>query len=112
MKPGYTISSVNTNKTVLEALHDIEKYLQDNHIYKWYSSTEQYTTDKAYQVANVNLQEGDVLEHGDAIMFANGYIATVNAAGAGASEYTVDTPVSLIGPTGATGPQGPQGPRG
>ena len=32
MKPGYTISSVNTNKTVLETLHDIEKYLQENHI--------------------------------------------------------------------------------
>ena len=130
---NYEISPLNSNKTILKTLKDIEKYLKENPLYKIYYIDTNYSNGVlVYDLDKVDTN--DTLSKNDIILFKNSYYAVVESVG--------DTSVTIInainakggtgpqgpqgiqgiqgpkgdtgaqGPTGATGPQGPQGPQG
>ena len=113
---NYTASPLDSNKTLLQAFHDIETYLKNNPIYKVYTANVNYTPGKSiYNVSDINVGDNTIAEH-DVIFFMNAYVGVVSMAGQ--SEIAVTNvedlrgPAGVIGPRGPAGATGPQGPAG
>ena len=107
---NYTASPLDSNKTLLQAFHDIETYLKNNPIYKVYTANIGYTQGtNTYMLSNINVGENTIAEN-DVIFFNNAYVGIVSAVGS--TEVTVNNVTDIKGPTGATGPQGPAGATG
>lgn len=107
---NYTASPLNSNKTLLQAFHDIENYLKNNPIYKVYTADIGYAPGtNTYMLSNINVGENTIAEN-DVIFFNNAYVGIVSAVGS--TEVTVNNVTDIKGPTGATGPQGPTGATG
>lgn len=107
---NYTASPLDSNKTLLQAFHDIETYLKNNPIYKVYTANIGYTPGtNTYSLSNINVGENNIAEN-DVIFFNNAYVGIVSAVGS--TEVTVNNVTDIKGPTGATGPQGPTGATG
>lgn len=107
---NYTPSSLDSNKTLLQEFHSIEKYLHDNPIYKVYAIDTDYVTGTSqYDVADI---DGDAsgLSQGDVIVFTNNYYAIVSAVGD--EVVAVKNPSSFKGDKGDDGAQGEQGEQG
>ena len=107
---NYTASPLDSNKTLLQAFHDIETYLKSNPIYKVYTANIGYTQGtNTYALSNINVGTNTIAEN-DVIFFNNAYVGIVSAVGS--TEVTVNNVTDIRGPAGATGPQGLVGPRG
>ena len=105
----YDISSLDSNKTILETLHRIEKYLKDNPIYKVYAINTPYVAGKQYNLTDLVASDSTLAE-GDVVFFTNNYYAFVSAVGS--EVFSVANASSFKGETGAQGAQGEQGKAG
>lgn len=107
---NYTASPLDSNKTLLQAFHDIETYLKNNPIYKVYTANIGYTPGtNTYALSNINVGTNTIAEN-DVIFFNNAYVGIVFAVGS--TEVTVNNVTDIRGPAGATGSQGPAGATG
>ena len=107
---NYTASPLDSNKTLLQAFHDIETYLKNNPIYKVYTANIGYTPGtNTYMLSNINVGENTIAEN-DVIYFNNAYIGIVSAVGS--TEVTVNNVTDIRGLPGSPGPQGPSGATG
>ncbi len=81
MPMNYNASAITDNKTLLEKLHEIEKHLEENPLYKVYYATTSYmvgttTYDKSFLLA----KDQDTIGEGDVVFFNNKYYALVLSA--------------------------------
>lgn len=77
----YRISSLDSNKTILEQLEDIKKYLTENPQYQvFYYNGNYVNTTNTYEVTNLVLN-ARTINKGDIVLFANSYYAVVDAIG-------------------------------
>ena len=98
---NYTASPLDSNKTLLQAFHDIETYLKNNPIYKVYTANIGYTPGtNTYTLSNINVGENTIGEN-DVIFFNNAYVGIVSAVGS--TEVTVKNVTDIRGPAGAPG---------
>lgn len=81
MAMGYTISSLDSNESILEKLNKIEKYLKDNPLCNLYVSKQTYPTGANYilysNILNSNIRP--LINNGDLILFKNGFVGMVTA---------------------------------
>ena len=81
MAIGYTISSLDSNESILEKLNKIEKYLRDNPLCNLYVSKQTYPTGANYilysNILNSNIRP--LINNGDLILFKNGFVGMVTA---------------------------------
>ena len=106
----YTPSALDSNETLLQALHRVEKYLKDNPIYKVYAVNASYVVGTSqYDLSDIVASESSLAE-GDVVFFDNNYYAYVFAVGS--EVFSVSNASSFKGATGSQGIQGPQGPAG
>lgn len=96
---SYDISSLDANKTILECLHDIQKYLKQNPIYKVYYANGSYVIGQAqYNLSLLGNNQGTIAE-GDVVFFNNNYYAKV--ASVGSTTFSVFPAVAIEGSGGA-----------
>lgn len=77
----YRISPLDSNKTILEQLEDIKKYLTENPQYQvFYYNGNYINTTNTYEVTNLVLN-ASTINKGDIVLFANSYYAVVDAIG-------------------------------
>ena len=77
----YRISPLDSNKTILEQLEDIKKYLTENFQYQvFYYNGNYINTTNTYEVTNLVLN-ARTINKGDIVLFANSYYAVVDAIG-------------------------------
>lgn len=101
---NYTASPLDSNKTLLQAFHDIETYLKNNPIYKVYTANIGYTPGtNTYMLRNINVGRNTIAEN-DVIFFNNAYVGIVSAIGS--TEVTVKNITDLRGPDGQGVPKG------
>lgn len=105
----YDPSSLDSNKTILETLHRIEKYLKDNPIYKVYAINTPYVAGEQYNISDLVASDSTLAE-GDVVFFTNNYYAFVSAVGS--EVFSVANASYFKGETGAQGAQGEQGEAG
>ena len=99
----YNPSSFNSNKTILQAIEELKKYLQENPCYKIYMYNDDYV-DGTYVYDKSGVDDPDSIEAYDVIFFTNSYYSKVESVGD--STITVWPAINF---TGAEGPQGPAG---
>ena len=99
----YNPSSFNSNKTILQAIEELKKYLQENPCYKIYMYNDNYV-DGTYVYDKSGVDDPDSIEAYDVIFFANSYYSKVESVGD--SAITVWPAINF---TGAEGPEGPAG---
>ena len=99
----YNPSSFNSNKTILQAIEELKKYLQENPCYKIYMYNDDYVVG-TYVYDKSGVDDPDSIEAYDVIFFANSYYSKVESVGD--STITVWPAINF---TGAEGPQGPAG---
>ena len=107
----YNPSSFNSNKTILEQILELKRWLIDHPSYKiyyifdlWNTITPQYTWNFSDIVGDAtNIAEGDV------VSFSNSYVASVISVDSANETFTVAPATSYAGPQGPTGATGPQG---
>ena len=109
MAVHYDISSLDSNKTILETLHRIEKYLKDNPIYKVFAINAPYVAGEQYNLTDL-IASDSTLAEGDVVFFTNNYYAFVSAVGS--EVFSVANASYFKGETGAQGAQGEQGKAG
>ena len=110
MSVNYTPSALDSNVTLLQSLHRVEKYLKDNPIYKVYAVDASYVVGTSqYDLADVVASESSLAE-GDVVFFNNNYYAYVSAVGS--EVFSVSNASSFKGDAGSQGIEGPQGPAG
>ena len=81
MAVHYDISSLDSNKTILETLHDIQKYLKANPIYKVYYANGSYAIGQAqYSISLLGNNQGQIAE-GDVVFFNNNFYAKISSVG-------------------------------
>lgn len=81
MARGYTISSLDSNESILEKLNKIEKYLKDNPLCNLYMSKQTYPTGSNYTLYSNILTSNikPLINNGDLILFKNGFVGMVTA---------------------------------
>ena len=99
----YNPSSFNSNKTILQAIEELKKYLQENPCYKIYMYNDNYV-DGTYVYDKSGVDDPDSIEAYDVIFFMNSYYSKVESVGD--SAITVWPAINF---TGAEGPEGPAG---
>lgn len=98
---NYTASPLDSNKTLLQAFHDIETYLKNNPIYKVYTANIGYTPGtNTYMLSNINVGKNTIAEN-DVIFFNNAYVGIVSAVGS--TEVTIKNVTDIRGPRGPAG---------
>ena len=106
----YNPSSFDTNKTILQQILELKKWLQDHPSYEvFYSSENGDTTQPVTNYDLTAIADPTNLEVGDVVIFANVTVAVVTSVDTDNNEFGCDTAVSF---KGAQGPQGIQGPQG
>lgn len=105
----YNPSSFDTNKTLLENILELKKWLQDHPSYEiYYSSANGDTTQQ--QSYNLNtITDYTNLEAGDVVIFNNVSLALVLSVDTDLGIFTCEIAKSFKGDTGAQGSQGVQG---
>ena len=107
---NYTVSPFDRNKTILESLHDIEKYLRENPIYKEYGLNGAYVEGTTQYNKSLIIDTSTEIGLGDVVVFNNNYKAIVTDVSI--DTFTISNPVYMRGEQGPQGPQGPQGKQG
>lgn len=127
----YNPSSFNTNKTILEQILELKKWLKENPSYKIYTTYRNWTPveDRTIFFTEINGDRTfiDSIAVGDIVVWSDGYFSNVESVHIDPDDDdnsyvlialpVVQTigprgPQGYTGPQGATGPQGPQGPTG
>ena len=107
---NYTPSALDSNETLLQALHRIEKYLKINPIYKVYAVDANYSADtQQYDLTDIVASESTLAE-GDVVFFKNNIYAYVSAVGS--EVFSVSNASLFKGEQGERGLQGEQGQAG
>lgn len=107
---NYTISPIDKNKTILQTLLEVQKYLRDNPIYKLYGVNGAYISGTTIYNKNLIINTENDLSVGDVVLFNNNYYAFVS--GIQNDTFSVSNASYIRGPQGERGPQGPQGTTG
>ena len=111
MASKYEITPLNSNKTILMIVKDIEKHLHDNPLYKVYFADASYSSGTLiYDVDDLSIPDGDELTTGDIVVFNNSYYAEIDAIGT--ETYTIKNVVLFKGDKGDTGATGETGATG
>ena len=111
MASKYEITPLNSNKTILMIVKDIEKHLQNNPFYKVYFIDATYVDGTlTYDLSDVSIKEGEVLTPHDIIVFNNNYFAVVDAVGT--TSVIVEEAILFKGDKGDTGATGATGATG
>ena len=111
MASKYEITPLNSNKTILMIVKNIEKHLHDNPLYKVYFADASYSSGTLiYDVDDVSIPDGDELTTGDIVVFNNCYYAEIDAVGT--ETYTIKNVVLFKGDKGDTGEKGETGDTG
>ena len=106
----YNPSSFDSNKTILQQILELKKWLQAHPSYEiFYSSENGDTTQPVTNYDLTAIADPTNLEVGDVVIFANVTVAVVTSVDTDNNEFGCDTAVSF---KGAQGPQGIQGPQG
>lgn len=104
----YVISPLDSNKTILQQLTEIAKYLHDNGIYKIYSFNGNYDNSMdVYNLSSISNLGDDELTSGDVIVFNNCYYGQITSVGD--DTFTITSATSFKGATGDTGESGQDG---
>ena len=105
----YNPSSFDRNKTLLENILELKKWLQAHPSYEiFYSSANGNTTQsQTYNLSTIT--DSTNLEAGDVVIFANTTLAVVLSVDTDLSIFVCDTAESFKGPQGATGSTGATG---
>ena len=105
----YNPSSFDTNKTLLENILELKKWLQAHPCYEvFYSSASGDTTQSTtYNLSTI--ADSTNLATGDVVIFDNSTLAVVLSVDTDLGIFTCDTAESFKGPQGIQGPQGPAG---
>lgn len=103
----YEISPLSSNKTILQVVKGIEKYLIDNPQYKVYFINTNYVEGTLiYSLSNVS-SRGDTLTEDDIVVFKNSYYAVIESVGE--TTITIHEGISSKGAKGDTGATGQDG---
>ena len=104
----YVISPLDSNKTILQQLTEIAKYLHDNGIYKIYSFNGNYDNSMdVYNLSSISNLGDDELTSGDVIVFNNCYYGQITSVGD--DTFTITSATSFKGAKGDTGASGQDG---
>lgn len=108
----YEITPLNSNKTILQIVKGLEKYLHDNQIYKVFGYNGDYDADtELYNISD--LYTSEELKADDVVLFNNCYVGIVDAVGT--NSFSVKDVINYRGEkgdTGATGQTGATGEKG
>lgn len=108
MASNYQVSPLDSNKSILMVLKDIQKYLNDNPIYKvYFCNTNFIPNTLVYNLSDVDTIG---LSSGDVVFFKNIYYAKVESVGD--STFTILEAVFFKGAKGDKGDTGAQGIQG
>ena len=105
----YNPSSFDTNKTLLENILELKKWLQAHPSYEVFYSSANGDTSQQQTYNTSTITDPTNLEAGDVVVFANTTLGNVIAVDSDLGTFTCDPCVSFKGPQGATGSTGPQG---
>lgn len=103
---GYTISSLNSNQSILEKLVKLEKYLRDHPFLNLLITTTTISSNIVARAVIINASN-ITISIDDLILDASGKLYAVTSADETNAYVDYANPVSL-----PAGPQGPQGPAG
>ena len=108
----YNPSSFNSNKTILEQILELKRWLQAHPSYEVFYSSEngQSVAYTGYLLSSIS--DPTNLAVGDVVVFDNATFGVVTSVDTDNGEFGCDPCISFVGPQGAQGPQGPQGPQG
>ena len=105
----YEITPLNSNKTILQIVKDIEKYLHDNQIYKIFGYNGNYDAEtELYDIDDLYTEEQ--LKADDVVLFNNCYVGIVDAVGT--NSFSVKDVINYRGEKGDTGATGEKGEKG
>ena len=108
MASNYQVSPLDSNKSILMVLKDIQKYLKDNPIYKVYFCNTNFIPNTL--VYNLSDVDTDGLSSGDIVFFKNIYYAKVESVGD--TTFTILEAIFFKGAKGDKGDTGAQGIQG
>lgn len=102
----YEITPLNSNKTILQIVKGIEKYLHDNQIYKVFGYNGNYDAEtELYDIDDLYTEEQ--LKADDVVLFNNCYLGIVDAVGT--NNFSVKDVINFRGEKGDTGETGATG---
>lgn len=102
----YEITPLNSNKTILQVVKGIEKYLHDNQIYKVFGYNGNYDAEtELYDISD--LYTSEELKADDVVLFDNCYLGIVDAVGT--NNFSVKDVINFRGEKGDTGATGQTG---
>lgn len=105
----YEITPLNSNKTILQVVKGIEKYLHDNQIYKVFGYNGNYDAEtELYDISD--LYTSEELKADDVVLFDNCYLGIVDAVGT--NNFSVKDVINFRGEKGDTGATGEKGEKG
>ena len=105
----YNPSSFDTNKTLLENILELKKWLQAHPCYEVFYSSANGDTSQQQTYNTSTITDPDNLAVGDVVVFANTTLGNVIAVDSDLGTFTCDPAVSFKGPQGATGSTGATG---
>ena len=106
---SYDPSSLNRNKTLLEAIEEVKKFLIANPCYKIYFANIDYNPNATiYSIDRIDDSTG--IAPFDVVFFTNSYYGKIESIGE--STFTILEAIEFRGATGPQGPTGATGPQG
>ena len=103
----YNPSSFNSNKTILEQILELKRWLQAHPSYEVFYSSEAGNTSQAITSYDLTaVTDPTNLAVGDIVVFHNSTFGVVTSVDTDNNEFGCDPCISLTGPQGPTGPQG------
>jgi hypothetical protein len=103
----YNPSSFNSNKTILEQILELKRWLQDHPSYEIFYSSEAGNTSQAITSYDLTaVTDPTNMEIGDVVVFHNSTFGVVTSVDRDNNEFGCDACISLAGPTGPQGPTG------
>ena len=105
----YNPSSFDTNKTLLENILELKKWLQAHPSYEVFYSSASGDTSQQQTYNTSTITDPTNLAVGDVVVFANTTLGNVIAVDSDLGTFTCDPAISFKGPQGIQGPTGPTG---
>ena len=103
----YNPSSFNSNKTILEQILELKRWLQAHPSYEVFYSSEAGNTSQAITSYDLTaVTDPTNMEIGDVVVFHNATFGVVTSVDTDNNEFGCDPCISLAGPQGPQGPQG------
>ena len=102
----YNPSSFDTNKTLLENILELKKWLQDNPVYQVFYSSASGTVGISSPYTLSTITDNTDLDVGDVVVFSNSVFGKVLAVDRDNGYFQCDACVSFVGPQGPAGVNG------